>query len=218
MVQKYITPYTAKVLPTVYDDSLSYYEVVNQLVAKINEVIDELDNVAGEVLDEAKAYTDSAIEVGLAGVNEKIAEINRLINQINESYADFVEHIGTEMDEFKADVNRQIFEINRTIDALDDKFTSEIESTNLRTVTLIQQNNEFLLREMTKYLSQITVVNYFTGERVSIQDMFDYLAMLHLDDSINYNVMAARSKTYTQLAGLNMSYTNLVLHGNTLYV
>ena len=32
--------WSQKVLPLVYDDSLSYYEVLNKVVAKINEVIE----------------------------------------------------------------------------------------------------------------------------------------------------------------------------------
>ena len=83
---------------------------------------------------------------------------------------------------------------------------------------LIQQNNEYLLSEMETYLNQIKVINYFTGELVTIQDMFNYLASLHLTDSIDYDEMALRAKTYSQLALLNITYTNLALHGNTLYV
>ena len=44
-----------KVLPLVYDDSLSYYEVLCKVVAKLNEVIDNEDaqNDAIEALTEA---------------------------------------------------------------------------------------------------------------------------------------------------------------------
>ena len=65
---------------------------------------------------------------------------------------------------------------------------------------------------------QIKVINYFTGEQVSIQDMFNYLAGLHLTDAIDYDTMALRAKTYTEFANMNMTYTNLAMHGNTLYV
>lgn len=32
------------VLPTVYDDSLSYYELLNKVVQKLNEVIDQMND------------------------------------------------------------------------------------------------------------------------------------------------------------------------------
>lgn len=49
---KYPSPFRAwcqKVLPAVYDDSLSYYEVLCKLMAKINEIIDALDIRDAEV-------------------------------------------------------------------------------------------------------------------------------------------------------------------------
>lgn len=37
--------YAYKILPLVYDESLSYYEVLNKVVFKVNEVIQYVDNV-----------------------------------------------------------------------------------------------------------------------------------------------------------------------------
>ena len=37
--------YAYKILPLVYDESLSYYEVLNKVVYKVNEVIGYVDNV-----------------------------------------------------------------------------------------------------------------------------------------------------------------------------
>lgn len=37
--------YAYKILPLVYDESLSYYEVLNKVVYKVNEVIEYVDNV-----------------------------------------------------------------------------------------------------------------------------------------------------------------------------
>ena len=41
------------VLPLVYDDSLSYYEVLCKVVAKLNEVIDFVNNNIKEYITEA---------------------------------------------------------------------------------------------------------------------------------------------------------------------
>lgn len=39
-----------KILPLVYDDSLSYYEVLSKMRAKINEIIDYVqDNIENEI-------------------------------------------------------------------------------------------------------------------------------------------------------------------------
>ena len=46
--------------------------------------------------------------------------------------------------------------------------------------------------------------------------MFDYLCGLHLQNAINYEELIRRNNNYTLLAGLNMSYTNLVKFGSNL--
>lgn len=51
-IEKVIRPYCYKIIPLIYDDSLSYYEVLCKLRAKLNEVIEALNlnyNVADEV-------------------------------------------------------------------------------------------------------------------------------------------------------------------------
>lgn len=218
IVQKMKFPYCAKILPTVYEDSLSYMEVVNKLVYKINELIDAFDDLGKDILDQAKAYTDEAIREGLAGIDEKIAEVNQLIEEINENYDTFVNYVNEEFDELTESLNQQIEDINAYVQLIRDTLEGELDDTYNRLVLMIQQNNDYLLSEMGKFLNQIKVINYFTGAEVTIQEMFDYLAGLHLTDSITYNVMASRNKTYTQLVNLNINYSNLVLHGNTLFV
>lgn len=56
-----ITPFRYwchKVLPLVYDDSLSYYELLCKVVAKLNEVI-ELTDETKKIVDELKNYTEN---------------------------------------------------------------------------------------------------------------------------------------------------------------
>lgn len=57
-----------KVLPLVYDDSLSYYELLNKVVYYLNHVIDDLGNCEDNILalrdafEELQAYVNHAIE------------------------------------------------------------------------------------------------------------------------------------------------------------
>lgn len=45
----------AKVLPLVYDDSLSYYEVLCKVVNKINEIIENIDDTVIAIINEELA-------------------------------------------------------------------------------------------------------------------------------------------------------------------
>ena len=60
------------------------------------------------------------------------------------------------------------------------------------------------------------MLNYFTGTRYSVQDMFDYLCLLHVENGITYDELAAAENTYTQLAAYNMTYTQLAMNGGSI--
>lgn len=69
------------VLPTIYNDALSYYEVVNALVVKIGEIIEQLDGLLEEAVKQANAYTDSKIAEVRAEINQVEADLRTLIQQ-----------------------------------------------------------------------------------------------------------------------------------------
>ena len=184
---------------------------MKELEAKIDGLHDQLK---AELTAELSVYVDNKMIVLETKFNllkaEVEADIANLQRDFNTLRGQFTE-LDEAMDNFIIYVNGRIADIEHELDI-------RIDGVNARTDALIASNNEYLLSVMGQYLSQIKVINYFTGELVSIQDMFNYLAGLHLTDSIDYDTMALRAKTYTQLAGLNISYTDLALHGNTLYV
>lgn len=180
---------------------------LDYILKKMKELEADLDGLLAEAVRQATENAEAYVDEKLAGV---LQQFNQLKNDVD-SLSDQFEGLETAFDAFTALVDRKIEVIQNTID-------SRIAGVNARTDALIASNNEFLLAEMGRYLNQITVTNYFTGLDTTIQDMFNYLAMLHLNDSITYATMAQRAKTYTYLVNLNMTYTNLVMHGNTLYV
>ena len=61
-----------KVLPLVYDDSLSYYEVLCKVVEYINKLIDE----------------DKLIEENITELQEELAQVQEWINNFDTSYAE----------------------------------------------------------------------------------------------------------------------------------
>lgn len=104
-----------KVLPTVYDDSLSYYELLCKVVAKLNEVIDSTNGV-----------TDA--------FNELVEYVNHYLDSQN-----FQELVNNKLDEMAQDgtlsnlINVTIFgELNDKVD----KNTRDIDSLKDRVETL----------------------------------------------------------------------------------
>lgn len=188
------------------------------LIGKMEELEKEIDGLYEQLKTdltvELEAYVDNKTAVLSAQFlvlkAQVESDIQNLANNFNLLRGQFTE-LDEAMDDYVAVIDGKIADIQAEINA-------DIIGVNARTDALIASNNEYLLATMSQYLNQIKVINFFTGELVSIQDMFNYLASLHLTDSIDYDTMASRAKTYTELAGLNINYTNLAMHGNTLYV
>lgn len=188
------------------------------LIGKMEALEKEIDGLyeqlKADLTVELEAYVDDKTAVLSAQFlvlkAQVESDIQNLANNFNLLRGQFAE-LDEAMDDYVAVIDGKIADIQAEINA-------DIIGVNARTDALIASNNEYLLATMSQYLNQIKVINYFTGELVSIQDMFNYLASLHLTDSIDYDTMASRAKTYTELAGLNINYTNLAMHGNTLYV
>lgn len=194
-------------LPATYDDSLSYYEAICKLEKHLDNVIEEIEALNNEAIHEANAYTDSKIAELRVDMDNTVQEINRLYGELEEQYGNFVK-----------EVNNRIVLINARVDKMQDIVDSVLAQANAYTQQAISNNNEYIIDQTTKALSTVTVLNYFTGERTSIQNMFDYLAQFHLTNAINYNQMATREKTYDEFVAMDMTYTNLALDGGTLYV
>ena len=86
-----------KVLPLVYDDSLSYYELLCKVVDYLNNVISDVSNVESNVAGLNEAYNNLQSYVN--------TEYTALVNYVNAYFdnLDVQEEINTKLDEMAAD-------------------------------------------------------------------------------------------------------------------
>ena len=188
-----------------YED---FHEInLDWVLKKLKEMDAAIDELHDQILAEAIAATKEYVDTELAGFLAEFADLKSdfaiLTNNFNSLNAEFVT--------LKNDTENKL-------NTLEQDIINAVIGINQRTDLLLQDMYNRIFSDLSTQLSQIKVINYFTGEQVTVQDMFNYLAMLHLNDSIDYDTMALRAKTYTQLAALNITFTNLAMHGNTLYV
>ena len=162
----------------------------------------------------AKEYVDLELINIRAEFAALQAEVNRLEIVFDEKIAD----VDRKYAAFKAEINAQITLQNQRIDDMRAEINADIQGVNARTDAAIAQNNEYIFEEVSKGFSELKVTNFFTGARVTVQEMLDTLATLHATSGINYETMANRAKTYDFLAGLNTTFTNFVLNSNNIYV
>ena len=193
------------ILPLVYDEALSYMEALAQYCAKLNEVIDMINSFGDDILSEAYAYTDRKIAEQSQAIEDAVNEVNALARELEIKFNRLEDNVQTQMD-----VMHQEF------DNFQEIMIANIRAVNERTDLAIQQNNEYLLEQMPLYLAGIKVTNFLTGQELSIQDMFNYLCLLHTQNSITYGELAERNIAYGALVDLHMTYGQLVMNGGSI--
>ena len=182
-------------LPSIYADSLSYYEAIMQLCKAVDDSIELISQYEQNYKD----YTDTEIAKIDTKVTKQLEETIRTLNANNE--------------EFQRQVNDNIILFDSRLNNLNNKIDASVVGVNARTDLVIEQNNDYLFNELSKGLLNLKVINFFTGERVTVQAMFDYLASFHLSEGISYIGLTNKNITYNELIALNISYTTLVTSG-----
>ena len=172
------------------------------LLNKMKELDGRLDGIVEETLKLTKEYVDDR----LINYQAQISEIQRDIERLYDKDA-----------ELSDEMIREVMRLEGLISLAERKAESLFIISNNRTDLQIERNNEYIFREIEdNILGNITVINYFTGERVTVQNMFDYLASLHLQNAITYNGLRDKNLTYTELVAKSITYTELVKNGGTL--
>lgn len=142
-----ITPlcvWVQKVLPLVYDDSLSYYEVLAKVAAKLNELI-EIVNVQGEgiygYIDEQfaafKTEWNAELQAKLDALTQTINQNNEIINgRLDTFQADYTSQISAA----EAKLTQQIASLATELDSKVSNLTQLVNTTDQanRTWTTVQ--------------------------------------------------------------------------------
>lgn len=178
---------------------------IDWLYHKVIELSGRLDGIVEEAVALANAYTDEQVQVFQSQVDE-----------LRQEMADTVAQLQTQYNQFTNVVNARLVFIEDRINDLQAQLTADIQAVEANTDIKIQANNDYIFEHLEESLAQIKVINYFTGTKYTVQDMFDYLCLLHVENGISYTEVAAREVTYTELAALNMTYTQLAQNGGAI--
>ena len=140
------------------------------LLNKMKELEGRLDGIIEETLALTKTYVDDRLETyqtQIESIRQDIAELSKRTDTLSA-------HVAAEVLRLES----KILEAEREAESL-------FIIANNRTDLQIERNNEYIFREIEdNILANLTVINYFTGERMSVQDMFNYLASLHTENAI----------------------------------
>lgn len=178
------------------------------ILQRLKDIEEYLENITTEIEGDLKIWLEEQLQPYKRELQDLIDEVNDLKDETEDK-----------LDEFQHTIDAFIVTVNNAIAGIRAELIASIQAVNDLTDVKIENNNLWLLNEITENVGSLfLVLNPFTGEEVTIQNMVDYLAQFHMNNAIDYDTMASRAKTYNQFNALNITYTDLAVNGNTLYV
>lgn len=185
------------------------------IINKVKELDQSLDELEARVLAAALAATKEYVDEEMAGIRHDFAELSEEVASLRLYFDDKIVELQDQYDTFTRAVDNSINRLVNRINAFEEDMRAAIIGVNALTDLKIEQNNEYIMEKIAEGVVNVRVINYFTGERVTVQEMFDTLAQLHLENPITYTELANSSISYAALAALNMTYTELAVKGNS---
>ena len=183
--------------------------VINK-VQELNVNLDTLEErVKQASIEASKEYVDSRLEEVFAEFNELSQEVADLRQYFDTQVANLQNNYNS----FVNSVQQQIVLLTQRINDFDQTIKNDIIGVNALTDLKIQQNNAYILDEVAKGVVNVKVINFFTGERVTVQTMFDYLCGLHATDTPTVQEMIDANKTVGELIALSHTVGDWVRYG-----
>lgn len=181
---------------------------LDYLLNRVKKIEDQIQNIKDEIEGEIFEWVQEQLQPFEEQLNALIEEVNNLSEEVESTLSAYDQRIT----DFENTVNAKIAAIRQDL-------VNAIAAVNELTDLKIEQNNTWLLNEISQNVGDLfQVLNPFTGTIMSIQEMIDYLSAFHIVDGIDYSTMNTRALTYAAFNALNISYTDLTLHGNTYYI
>lgn len=187
-----------KVLPLVYDDSISYYEVLGKTTKKLNEVIKAMNDLTENIDDLIDGALDNfrkelqnefdAINNRIDDTNNKITALTGRINADEE----LINALRTDLNNLEASLALSLQGITHRIDQIEIDYK---EADNDLRLYIIGQIME--IREEIQHiaLEDVTVINPVSGFRDTIQNTLNDI----------FNCVTAWSLTAAEFDALGLS-------------
>lgn len=187
----------------------SFEEInLDYILKRIEQIEIQIKTIKEEIEGEIFEWVQEQI----APIEEELNKLIADVTSLEKNVTDTLEAYDKRIDDIQTALDAQIAQIKKDL-------VDSINAVNALTDTKIEQNNIWLLNEISHNVGDLfQVLNPFTGTMMSIQEMIDYLSAFHIVDGIDYDTMNTRALTYSVWNGLAMTYTDLTLHGNTIYV
>lgn len=197
--------------PYVNDEVLN----LDWVITKVKQLDQDMTELEARVLAAALAATKEYVDEEMASIRSDFDDLSREVGELRNYFDERVADLQGDYDRFINAVRIQLDLMTARINQLEANIRASIEGVNALTDLKIEQNNEYILERVAEGIVNVKVLNYFTGEYVTIQQMLDYLSQFHLDDPITYTELASANIDYDSLAALGINYTQLATSGKS---
>ena len=195
------------------------------IIKALKDLDTKVDNLQATITEEAKKYIDQRIKEFVEGpLADMQADITRLEGEFNQLELDIqkqFEQFETAQDQlfqkFKREVNDQLNIMRGEIRQAKEELTTIAKGAYEYVDQKCQMFMDMIPELVQQQSLNIKVLNFFTGKYVTIQEMFDTLALLHVQDGISYTNLAARQNTYDDVKNYQRTYIDVTVYGNTIF-
>ena len=183
------------------------------VIEKIQELNVTLDTLEQRVIETSIQASKEYVDERLTEVLNDFDALSQEVDELRLYFDNKVNEIQGNYNAFTNSVQQQIVLLTNRINDFDQTIKNDIIGVNALTDLKIQQNNEYILNEVAKGVVNVRVINFFSGERVTVQEMFDYLCGLHATETPTVQEMIDTNKTVGQLIALNHTVGDWVRYG-----
>lgn len=191
-----------------------YHELnLTWVIEKIQELNVNLTTLEERVKQASIEASKEYVDLRMIEIQSEFDALSQEVSNLHIYFDNKVDELEYNYNAFVNSIQQQIVLLTNRIDDFDQTIKNDIIGVNALTDLKIQQNNEFILNEVAKGVVNVKVINFFTGERVTVQDMFDYLCGLHATDTPTVQEMIDANKTVQQLVDMTHTVGDWVRYG-----
>lgn len=120
--------WTQRVLPCVFDESLSYVEKINKLEEEINKLIEEYNTFGQNVVTEINTFEEETTNQINAFVTQVTDDINSFKENVTNNINSFETDIRNIVEEFETAINNDIATFKQTITTQQEQFETRVNN------------------------------------------------------------------------------------------
>lgn len=173
------------------------------IIQTVKDLDEKVNSIEDRIYNKAKAYTD-----------EQVGQLRNEFDELEDEFIAFKAEVNTMFMQYTAKQDKAFADFQKLVNANLDLMEQEIRDARAELQTMLTQANAYTDASMNMLLGQLPdiitaniknakVYNILTGKYVTIQDMFNYLALFHAPDALTCGDMYARNNTNSQILAYN---------------